>query len=45
MRRFVTNIVLLPLYKSLPYRGVRSCCAANAVLNSGSRAELRSAAV
>jgi len=35
MRCFVTNIVLLPLYKSLPYRGIRSYRAASIVLNSG----------
>ena len=29
-----SGVMLLPLYRSLPCRGARSCCAAGAVLNS-----------
>jgi hypothetical protein len=34
LRYLFSNIILLPLYRSLPYRGVRSYCIASAVLNS-----------
>ena len=32
-RCLFSNIILLPLYRSLPYRSIRSCCIAGAVLN------------
>jgi hypothetical protein len=33
-RCLLSNIMLLPSYGSLPYRGIRSCRVAGAVLNS-----------